>query len=634
MNKLIVTVLAGCFISLSLLMPAHALEISDLDNPKIIEAFVDGLVLPLMKNHHSPSGTVALVKDGKLAFAKGYGYQDVEHHIPVDPNRTLFRPGSVSKLFTWVAVMQMVEQGRLDLDADINQYLKTFQIRDTYPGQPVTMRHIMTHTAGFEDGALGFLIIDDPSRIIPLVEAMKKYQVERVIPPGVQTAYSNYGVSLAGLMVANISGQDFAEYVQKNIFDVLGMGNSSFLEPLPEHLNKNMALAYDYGGGEYIEQPFEIISNSAPAGSLSATSVDMVKFAQAILNGGEYNGGRILKEATVKQMLTRNFSHDDRLMGMALGFYETTENGLRFVGHGGATLYFLSELVIDPANNMAFFLSFSGPGGATIVQSAFKGAFYDTFYPQAEKVFPIASGFSERADKYAGEYLFWRSSFTKLYKVLNLTGGISVRTTTDNTLLISVSGKENHYVEVEKNMFHEIDGSNRVAFQENEEGKITGLVMEMIPFMSTYKAPFYYTTSFNYLFLALSFLIFIGVMLRLAYQWAEFKALTGASKKVARAAVLAAGANILTVVLLAVVMIAVGDRMLSEIPGLFKLWLFLPIISALAGLYVLYSTVLVWKDGLCQGLLARIRYSAVAIAAIFMCWFYYFWNILGFNYFS
>ena len=139
--------------------PVWALDSEDLSDPKVVEAFVDGIVKPMMAEGHSPSGVFALMKDGRIIFTKGYGWQNVEERIPVDPRTTLFRPGSISKLFTWVSVMQLVEQGKLDLDADINTYLKTFQIKDTYPGQPVTLRHCMTHTPGFEDGALGYLII-------------------------------------------------------------------------------------------------------------------------------------------------------------------------------------------------------------------------------------------------------------------------------------------------------------------------------------------------------------------------------------------------------------------------------------------------------------------------------------------
>ncbi|HKX55730.1 MAG TPA: serine hydrolase domain-containing protein, partial [Xanthomonadales bacterium] len=165
----------------------------DVTDPAVVEAFVDGVVKPTMKENHSPSGVVMVMKDGQVVFAKGYGYIDVEQRIPVDPVTSLFRPGSISKLFTWVSVMQLVEQGKLDLDADVNQYLETFKIEDTFPGQPITLRHIMTHTPGFEDGGLGYLITNDESRIMPLAESLAKYQPDRINPPGTHTSYSNYG---------------------------------------------------------------------------------------------------------------------------------------------------------------------------------------------------------------------------------------------------------------------------------------------------------------------------------------------------------------------------------------------------------------------------------------------------------
>ena len=159
-------------------------------------------------------------------------FEDVENLVPVDPAETLFRPGSISKLFTWVAVMQLVEQGKLDLDTDVNTYLETFQIKDTFE-EPITLRHIMTHTPGFEDGGIGYLIISDADRVLPLAESMKRYQPERVNPPGAQTAYSNYATAIAGLIVANASGLSFNNYIQKYIFDPLAMNNSTFEEPLP-----------------------------------------------------------------------------------------------------------------------------------------------------------------------------------------------------------------------------------------------------------------------------------------------------------------------------------------------------------------------------------------------------------------
>ena len=242
--------------------------------------------------------------------------------------------------------MQLVEAGTLDLDTDVNEYLTDFRIRDTFE-QPITLRHLMTHTPGFEDGGLGYLIIEDPDKAVSLAEAMQRYQPERVNPPGTHTAYSNYGAALAGLIVQTASGLPFNDYVQQRIFEPLGMEHATFEEPLPARLADDMATSYDVGSGTFVEKPFEIVASFAPAGALSATGTDMLRFAEAIRNGGELDGRRILQPETVDAMLTRNFTHDDRLMGMALGFYEEDYDGTRIVGHGGDTQWFHSQLGID-----------------------------------------------------------------------------------------------------------------------------------------------------------------------------------------------------------------------------------------------------------------------------------------------
>jgi CubicO group peptidase (beta-lactamase class C family) len=626
---------ALCFAAASL----NATAQSSLDVPEALEIFIDGVVQPAMKANNSPAGTVAIMHNGELIFAKGYGFQDVDQQIPVDPHTTLFRPGSVSKLFTWVAVMQQVEQGKLDLDTDVNEYLDTFKIKDTFD-QPVTLRHIMTHTAGFEDGAVGYLIIDDPDRIMPLAESMEKYQPKRVNPPGAQTAYSNYATAIAGLVVANVSGLKFEDYIEQEIFQPLGMDHSTFNEPLPEDLAATMAKSYAIEAGKYTEKPFEIISNFGPAGAQSATATDMVKFAQAILNGGELNGQRILKEATVKEMLTRNFSHDDRLLGMALGFYEGDYEGTRVVGHGGDTSYFHSFLGVDEEHQLAFFTSFAG-GGGSAVRSMLFPAFYEEFFPREEEPPVPPSDFSERAGKYAGTYGFWRSNFSTIEKALGLSGGVQVAPTTNNTLMVAFAGKTKEYAEVEKNLFRETSplvglapgiSPRLIAFQENAEGAITGFIMDGLPFMSLRKLPGYATGSFNFTLLGLAMLVFLGVLLRRFFQRRELKALPAADRSALGAATLASAANVLVLVVGAIVITAVSDQLFGGIPFLFKLWLVLPIIAFLAGLYLLYRCVGVWRQGLLAGLWARVRYTVVALSAVFMCWFYWFWNILGFQY--
>jgi len=636
MNRIMVWIFAAlCATGIA----TSAIAAPSLDDPSAVEAFIDGVVLPAMKANSSPAGTVAIVRNGELIFAKGYGYQDIEKQIPVDPYTTLFRPGSVSKLFTWVAVMQLVEQGKLDLDTDVNTYLQNLRIKDTFD-QPVTLRHILTHTAGFEDGALGYLIIDDPAKALPLAEAMERYQPERVNPPGAQTAYSNYATAIAGLIVANVSGLEFTDYIQQHIFDPLGMQHSSFKEPLPEHLLATMANSYGLEEGKFVSKPFEIIASFAPAGAQSATSVDMVKFGQALLNGGELNGQRILKEATVKEMFTRNFSHDDRLLGMALGFYEGDYEGTNVIGHGGDTQYFHSYLGIDRENDMTFFTSFAGGGGSAVRSQLFP-AFYEEFLPRQEEPPVPPADFADRVGNYVGSYGFWRSNFSTLEKALGLAGGVQVAPTTNNTLMVAFAGKTKEYAEVEKNLFRETSpmvslapgiSPRLLAFQENDKGQITGFVMDGLPFMSLRKLPGHATANFNLSLLGLSMLIFLGVMLRRFFQRKDYAALPAADRTALSAATMAAAANLLVVIVGTVVISMVQDQLFSGIPLLFKLWLVLPVIAFVAGIYLLYRCVQVWRLGLLSGRWARIRYTLVALAALFMCWFYWFWNLLGWQY--
>jgi len=557
-------------------------QITDrINNPDVIEAFFDGIISTHMKENKSPSGTISLVYRDRIIFSKGYGYQDIEKNIPVVADQTLFRPGSVSKLFTWTAVMQLKEQGKLDLDTDVNTYLKTFSINDTYPSKPITLRHILTHTAGFEDGGLGYLIINDIEKSIPLRDAMEKYQPKRVNPPGVQTAYSNYATAIAGLIVSNISGMSFEDYIKKYIFEPLSMNYSTFKEPLPNELENNMAIGYAFEKGKYTQKPFEIISHFGPAGALSATSTDMVNFALTFLNGGSFQGNynvdgrkytnRILQEETVTEMLTQNFSHDSRLPGMALGFYESSVNGNRLVGHGGDTQYFHSDLAIDLENDLAIFVSFSGTGGAK-VRSVIVPAFYNEFFPVDLTPLSISEDFNERANRYAGSYLFWRSNFSTIEKIFfNLGSALTVAPSSENTIILSgqlvkyLFGDANiQFIEVDNNLFQERGGKNKIAFQENDNGEIIGMIFDSLPFMSMYKASMWKGESFNYLFIGLSVIVFLGVMLRLAYQWSNYRSLPKEEKDATTSAIVAAGLNLGFFIFGIISLTVDGDTLSSE----------------------------------------------------------------------
>ena len=338
-----------------------------------LAAFLDGIMLANLRDKHVAGATVAVVKDGQLFYAKGYGYSDVDKRSQVDPERTLFRIGSTSKLFTWTAVMQLVEQGKLDLDTDVNRYID-FKIPATY-AQPITLRHIMTHTPGFEEDGRD-LITKDSSTLVPLGTWLATHIPGRVRPPGTFASYSNYATALAGYVVQRVSGVPFDDYIERNILVPLGMTHTTTRQPLPAMLRADMSDGYNWEGGHYAPEKYEYVL-PAPAGSMAASATDMAKFMIAHLQKGELNGKRILAESTATRMHARAFAHDARLPGYALGFYEKSSHDLRIIGHGGDTQYFHTDLALMPSEKLGVFVSYNTTTGGQLSFGPFLTQFLD-----------------------------------------------------------------------------------------------------------------------------------------------------------------------------------------------------------------------------------------------------------------
>ena len=355
-------------------------------DPVELGAFIDDLMASEMKTNPFPGAVVTVVKDGQLFFQKGYGYADLEKQTPVDPSTTIFRMGSVTKLFTWTAVMQLAEQGKLDLDKDINTYLD-FKIPSTFP-QPITLKNLLSHTPGFEEQNDGHFATR-AEELTSLGQYLKTHIPRRVFPPGKIAAYSNYGAALAGYIVERVSGMPLAEYVEKNIFTPLGMTRSTLRQPLPADLASDLANGYHYAQGEPVKVGFEYAVDS-PAGAASSTATDMTKFMLAHLQNGQLGDARILSEQTAQQMHSQLITSDPRIMGMAYGFFETSINGHRILSHGGDTQFFHSDLWLIPDQNTGIFIATNGAGGATIATMLIYN-YMDHYYPAAPSAAPARS---------------------------------------------------------------------------------------------------------------------------------------------------------------------------------------------------------------------------------------------------
>jgi len=588
-----------------------------------LETFIDGVIKTQMMTLDIPAASISIVKDGKLVLSKGYGTANIAEEIPATGD-TLFRPGSISKLFTWTAIMQQVEAGNLDLNADVNTYLKTFQIPSAFD-EPITLKHIMTHTAGFEEGFLGYLFSTDPNDIVPLNESLAKYVPRRLNKPGDYVAYSNYATALAGLIVQNVSGIPFNEYIKQRILVPLGMTNSSFDEPLPDHLKQQAANGYKREAGVYKEQPFEIIANFGPAGALSSTATDMAKFMLAHLNNGSLNGNQILKPETSVLMKSRQFGPDDRLRGIGYGFFENYINGHRIVSHNGGTLLFFSNLILDEQENLGLYVSYMGQKGGQARGEIVK-IFYDHYYPDPLKKLTPPAGFSERAAKYAGTYKTWRHNQSTLEKVMSLFAGkVSVALTVDNTLLLTGAGQPRQFVEIDTNLFRQLDGSLEIAFPEDE----SGAVQELYIGAATYsRLPTLENGLFIGLLPVLSFLIFLTVWTGWFYRRKDYKSMQGNERTAIRLSMAMSGLNLVFAIVMTVIVAAYQIELVFNIPTIFKVALWLPDLASIAALGVIWFAVKSWlNDYWRQG--RRVHYTLVALSGVFMFWFYYYWNLLG-----
>jgi CubicO group peptidase (beta-lactamase class C family) len=426
-----------------------------------VESWLDGLIPYSIDRGDIAGGVVVVVKDGQILAEKGYGYADVAKKTPVDPEQTLFRPGSISKLFTATAVMQLVEQGKLNLDSDVNQYLD-FKIpaRD---GQPITLRNIMTHTSGFEETLKGLMGSATP---LPLGDYLKAWIPERVFPPGKIPAYSNYASALAGYIVQRVSGEPFADYAQNHILTPLGMAHSSFQQPLPQALQPQMSQGYVTGSGQ--PHYYEMVG-VAPAGALAATGADMGKFMIAHLQNGSYNGAQILKPETAIAMHAVQPKIYPALNGMALNFYEHSRNGHRVIAHNGGTQYFHSDLHLFIDDGVGIFISLNSPGSegaAGAVHDALFHGFADRYFPAAAplaaEAVDVATA-TEHARLMAGNWESSRRSYSNFMAFLSLLSPLQITAKGDGTINLRLgSGKLKNWREIAPFVWRETDGQNKI----------------------------------------------------------------------------------------------------------------------------------------------------------------------------
>ncbi len=587
-----------------------------------------------------PNAAIAVVAGDEIVFIQGYGQAQQDDNSPVDPSSSLFRIGSTAKVFTWLAVMQLVEQGRLELDADINSYLD-FTIPDRLAigpqrdAAPITLAHLMTHTPGFEDypDAIFRLAAE---QMPPLAEYVRTRLPARVFPPGTVAAYSNYGTALAGYIVERVAAVPFEQYVAEHIFAPLGMTQSSFHQPLPAALAPQLVQAYRHVDGEFRPGRFEYMP--APAGAMSTSAEDMAAFMRAYLKGSS-----ILTEATRQRMHGRQFGHHPLLGGMAHGLMQNSVNDRPVLFHGGATMLFDAAMYLLPEQQLGLFIAYSG-GDYRLHAQLFQD-FMNRFYPAAAPRSAPArpDGAAERAARYIGEYHQNRKSFTTSQSLLSLAMGlIQVGVDEHGDLLVQHLGGHHRFIESEPGVYRNADPAGALdyfgsfgtlVFGQDPLGRT--LLMADGP-LSYSRAPWYATSGFT----ALTVLTVTVFVLLSLLGWGIGLSIAGVRGRRtgwSPPIYLAHGTAVLfgLVLLLALLLlIATGNPdpvyrlpQAAYAPRDWFVWIDRLLLALLPlGLALPGWTAWLWYRGGCSRL-GRLHYTLFTGLALVLLWLLWYWNI-------
>jgi len=606
---------------------AHELTQSDL------EAFLDGMIPLQLPREDIAGAVISVVKDGKPFFAKGYGFSNVEKRTPVSPDGTLFRPGSISKLFNWTSIMQQVEQGKLDLDRDVNEYLD-FKIPPTYP-QPITLRNIMTHTPGFEE-TIQELFVANASQLKPLDAYLKEHMPARIFPPGTTPAYSNYATALAGYILQRVSGEPFDSYIEHHIFQPLQMSHSTTRQPLPDNLKPLMSNGYDVASEP--AKPFEFVE-AVPAGSSSVTGADMQHFMIAHLQNGQYEGTQILRPETAQMMHARQFSNLPDLNGMCLGFYEETRNGHRIIGHAGDTQYFHSDLHLILDSGVGFFISYNGAGkGETRARESVWHAFLDRYFPYEPPQAPVQTTAAADAQLVSGRYIISRRSQTTILKALTVLGESKVFSNPDGTIsledLKDLNGQPKKLKEIGPLMFPAVHDQDRVAFKRDQSGRL--VLVTDFPVFVFQRSPWNENSSFNLplivsamVVLLLTLLLWpVAALIRRHYR--QPLNLSPQQRRLRLMVRLACLFDLLLVCGLAV-FFTMSEKDIGILSPRFNPLLrmiqLVGWVGVLGTLAALYNALRSWQE---QGrwLWSKLGDSLIALACVAFVWFVFTWNML------
>jgi len=590
-----------------------------------LETWLDELIQQKMEEYHIPGLVFILVKDSSVLVSKGYGYANVEDSIPVEPGKTIFEVGSVSKLFTATAVMQLVDQGKLNLNSDVNEYLEHFKVEENHP-YPLTVYNLLTHTAGFRAKGIDQWTHEKNDRI-PLKDFLIDNIPPRSLPPSSVIIYSNHGYYLAGYLVEAISGLSFNQYMAKNILLPLGMEKSSF--ELNRLFLPDMANGYQYSNNKYVSiQPEYPVVSPSPAGSLIATGEDMARFMIAHLQGGKYQNQQILTESSSRMMQQQQFANDIRLPGTCFGFYEYYDYGQMAILHDGDVAGFSSRLFLLPKYNLGFFVCDNA--GKSNLRMEITDSLMSRYFSRQEMSPQNKDGSKMQAyaKQLSGVYRPNRIGLDALNK-LSYTG--AVLKITENFI--------NSLIEVEPGLFQMHQSSTRLTFREDEKGNVKYLFFDDQQMPISYEKLKWYE---NYLrfpriwfgFFSVCFL-WIGIIRPILIRfWAKIDPSIETSTLIRITKLSALVISIIYLIFIlgfAPAYIVNEEQLAFGVPVVISALLFLPIINLVLTAIFVILIIITWKN-IYWNFKKRLCYSAITLFFIGFVFYINYWNLLGFHY--
>jgi CubicO group peptidase (beta-lactamase class C family) len=581
--------------------------------------------------------TLTIVQNERVVIKRGYGFADIERRISVDPDRTLFPVASVTKTFTATAIMQLVQQGKIDLNADVNRYLDDMKIPSAF-GVPVRVRDLVTHRAGFEDRVRNSLVVD-PAKDISLVQWLKANPPDRVRPPGVVTSYSNYGMALAGHIVERVSGEPFERYLEKHIFIPLGMvsttarrspGANRSAYPISPELLDRIARPYRFTDGQLRPLRFDFRNPRIPAGGIKSTSADMGQWMLAHLGDGAVNGARILSPASAQVMRVRPYPDRSEAPDYGIGFRTARLKGYNTLEHGGGLPGYNSSMIMVPALGIGVFVAASG--GDPDAPRAITLEILDKMVTGPKPTQALLPMDAQQAQAFVGTYMTTRRAYTSWEKLFTASDpGAEVSFAGGNKLFVSVDGERADYERIGPRLFRKPGSEDLASFDMSGGrairfyGPAGSAAYERVP-----------ANSNAVTLLATIALTLVMAPLTLAALWRRRrKEKVPATRRVDILLVVASLTALVTVVLLVLAAVQVammGDLLYVNYPT----WL-MPVTSVAAIATIACSGLVIVGSGLAlvmpgysrlQKLNVALFASTLAMLSLHLLW----WRVAGFRY--